>query len=131
MPAPGATDLAAILAHLDVHRRPGVYRYVDLPVGAPPPPDAVAMIDEGDSRSYVVPASPDVAAGADEFLAAWLTITVATSLDAVGLTAVMAGALAAVDIPANVLAGARHDHLLVPAPRADDALRALRSLRAA
>jgi hypothetical protein len=53
-----------------------------------------------------------------------------SSLEAVGLTAAVATALAARGIAANVIAGARHDHVFVPAARADDALAALRDLAA-
>ena len=52
-----------------------------------------------------------------------------SALDAVGLTAAVAGALAEAGISCNVLAGAHHDHLLVPVDRADDALVALAQLR--
>ena len=62
------------------------------------------------------------------FPSAWLTLTVHSSLAAVGLTAAFAAALASGAIPANVLAGLRHDHLLVPVDRADDAIAALRAL---
>ncbi len=56
---------------------------------------------------------------------AWLTLTVQSSLDAVGLTAVVSARLADVGIPCNVLAGYHHDHLLVPVDRVDDAISAL------
>ena len=62
------------------------------------------------------------------FVAAWLTIEVHSALEAVGLTAAMSKVLAAHEIPANVLAGFYHDHILVPADRADDAIAALESL---
>ena len=58
----------------------------------------------------------------------WLTLDVHSSLDAVGLTAAVAGALSDADIPCNVLAGYFHDHLLVPIARADDAARCLSGL---
>ena len=51
-----------------------------------------------------------------------------TALDAVGLTAAVATALAEHGIPANVIAGFYHDHLLVPEDRADDAVAVLRGL---
>jgi hypothetical protein len=62
------------------------------------------------------------------FPAAWLTLTVDSSLEAVGLTAAFSAALAEAGIPANLLAGLRHDHILVPADRADDAVAPLRAL---
>ena len=64
-----------------------------------------------------------------EFVAAWLTVDVPSALDAVGLTAALATALAARDIACNVLAGYHHDHLLVPVDQADQAIAVLDSLR--
>jgi hypothetical protein len=64
-----------------------------------------------------------------EFVAAWLTVDVPSALDSVGLTAVLATALAAENIPCNVLAGYHHDHLLVPSDRADRAVAVLEALR--
>ena len=63
------------------------------------------------------------------FEAAWLKLAVHTSWEAVGLTAAVAACLAEAGIPANVLAGYHHDHVLVPLERADEAVAALRSLR--
>ena len=51
-----------------------------------------------------------------------LTLTVHSSLHAVGLTAAVSTALAEHGISANLLAGAFHDHILVPEDRALDAL---------
>ena len=55
--------------------------------------------------------------------------TVHSDLNAVGLTAAFASALGGAGISCNVVAGAYHDHLFVPVERADDAMRALRSLQ--
>lgn len=57
-----------------------------------------------------------------------LTLTVHSSLDAVGLTAAVAGALADRGISANVLAAWYHDHVFVPAERAEEALAVLATL---
>ena len=51
-----------------------------------------------------------------------------SSLEAVGLTAALSGALAARGIACNVLAGYVHDHLLVPWDRADEATECLEAL---
>ncbi|NOX29081.1 MAG: ACT domain-containing protein, partial [Actinobacteria bacterium] len=56
---------------------------------------------------------------------AWLTLTVHSSLEAVGLTAAVSARLTDVDIPCNVIAGYHHDHLLVPVDRVDEAISAL------
>lgn len=57
-----------------------------------------------------------------------ITLTIHSSLDAVGLTAAVAGALARHDIPCNVVAGFYHDHLFVPKERAAEALAVLARL---
>ena len=124
----GETDLDKMLATLDVERRPGRCAFVS---GDHPGlrAAAVAMIEEAEGMTLVVPVDAARAAGIDiEFEAAWLTLTVFSALEAVGLTAAFSAALGAVEIPCNVLAGYHHDHLLVPVDRADDAIAALRAL---
>jgi hypothetical protein len=57
-----------------------------------------------------------------------ITLRVHSALDGVGLTAAVAGALAAAGIACNMVAGHHHDHVFVPAPDADRALQILRDL---
>lgn len=78
---------------------------------------AVVSIAEAERRGWPV-----------EFVAAWLTVSVHSSLEAVGLTAVLAKVLTDCGISCNVLAGYFHDHLLVPFDRADEAIAALEAL---
>ncbi|TQV85488.1 ACT domain-containing protein [Aliikangiella coralliicola] len=54
-----------------------------------------------------------------------ITLRVHSSLEAVGLTAAVATALTKADISANVIAAYHHDHIFVPANKADKALKAL------
>ncbi|MEZ8028655.1 ACT domain-containing protein [Enterovibrio norvegicus] len=54
-----------------------------------------------------------------------ITLTVHSSLDAVGLTAAVANKLADNGISANVIAAYYHDHIFVQAEKADPALAAL------
>jgi len=59
-----------------------------------------------------------------------LTIDVYTSLELVGLTAVLASKLAENKIPANVVAGYFHDHIFVQYNLRKKAIEAIESLKA-
>jgi hypothetical protein len=124
----GETDLVRMLASLGVERRPGRFAFV---TGEWPTLRgvAVAMVEEAEGTTLIVDADLARTNGApvdNEF--AWLTLTVWSSLEAVGLTAAFSRALADADIACNVLAGYHHDHLLVPVDRADEAIAALHML---
>jgi hypothetical protein len=127
MTAPGETDLETMLATLAVERRPGVFTYITVESVQPELlAEAHATITEGSSTSVVVPIEVAQLEGhAVEVGLAWLSLTVQSSLEAVGLTAHVSSCLAAEGIACNVLAGYHHDHLLVPVERADDAIAAL------
>lgn len=56
-----------------------------------------------------------------------ITLMVNSSLQAVGLTAAVSTRLAEAGIAVNMVAGYCHDHIFVPAERADDALNLLSS----
>ena len=60
------------------------------------------------------------------FRAGWITLTVPSDLNAVGLTAAVSAALAAAGIPCNIVAAAHHDHVFVPIETARSALTRLR-----
>jgi hypothetical protein len=58
-----------------------------------------------------------------------ITLRVFSSLDAVGLSAAVATALADSGISANMVAGYHHDHIFVPEAHLETALNVLRGLR--
>lgn len=127
----GETDLQRILTSLEVRRREGTFVYATVPAGQTVPDIPIAaMVAEVQGTSLVVSHDVAVRAGlACEFEAAWLTLTTHTSLAAVGVTAAIATALAMQKIPANVIAGFHHDHLLVPVDRVDEAAATVELLR--
>lgn len=57
-----------------------------------------------------------------------ISLQVHSSLESVGLTAVVAGKLAAYEISANIIAGYYHDHVFVPQAQASEAFGLLRDL---
>jgi len=59
------------------------------------------------------------------FIAAWITLTVHSSLDTIGLTAFFSNALAREGISCNVVAAIYHDHLFV---KKEDAAKAMEIL---
>ncbi len=59
-----------------------------------------------------------------------ITLTVHSSLDAVGLTAAVAAKLTSYGISTNVVASYYHDHIFVPLAKADQALAALKEFAA-
>jgi hypothetical protein len=125
-------DLDTLLASLDVVREPGVFVVATIAADASVPAGTRAQVREREGLTVVVSREDALAAGlAFVFEAAWLTLTVHSSLEAVGLTAAVATRLAEAGIAANVLAGYHHDHVLVPVDRADEAIAALRSPRRA
>lgn len=125
----GETDLSRLLATLEPTARSGEYVMVTLSSA----PDVVvdALIRETEGVTVIARREVADEQGWEyEFVAAWLTLQVHSALEAVGLTAAVSTVLAAEGIPANMLAGFFHDHVLVPVDRRDDALRALTDLSA-
>ena len=91
---------------------------------------AIATMREAEGLSLILPA--EIATGADfETSPAMkcITLNVYSSLEGVGLTAAVSAALAANDIPCNMVAGYYHDHVFVPSDKADQALAVLKALQ--
>ncbi len=122
-------DLAGLLRHLDPVVRPGEFVVVTTTSQTTLPAMASVVEDEG-TTLVLERHHADAYRLTHASVFGWITLTVHSSLEAVGLTAAVASALAHLGIPCNVLAGYHHDHLLVPLDRVNDALDALRTLSA-
>ena len=125
----GETDLSSILAAFTISRRGHHVTMVSVPEPVPLGDGILAVISEAEGTTVVATVAEAARRNwSVDFVAAWLTVDVHSSLDSVGLTAAMAHVLAERSIPCNVIAGFYHDHLLVPVSLADEAVATLESL---
>lgn len=131
LPPTPIRNLDEMLRSLDVDVRPEAYVFLSAPTDAPSL-EADAAIREGEGLTLVL---RQAVAEAHELPTepsfAWLTLTIHSSLEAIGLTAAFSTALADEGISCSVLAGFHHDHLLVGWADRDRAVAVLRGLRQA
>lgn len=120
----GETDLQRLLAGLapELAARPRAIR--SQAADASVPAGTIMLFREEEGVTTVV----EVDESTDEPLWAQITLRIHSSLEAVGMMAAIATALAARDIPCNAVSAYYHDHLFVPWPRRDDAIAALQAL---
>lgn len=126
-------ELVDMLGRLDPELDPVEYIYCSLPevtliqacsLGP------IAVFQEREGLSLVLPRTmADSKQVAYSQVFRRISLGLHSSLEAVGLTAVIATALTASDVSANVIAGFYHDHFLVPAAQAEKALEAIRELQ--
>lgn len=126
-------DVDRLLATLSPAVRPGTWVYCSVPferdVSALQP---VVTVREAEGLTMVLSEAQAAKAGLPVlFRAAWITLTVHSDLEAVGLTASVAAALTVAGISCNVVAGAYHDHLFVPEALVDRAMATLLDLQQA
>ncbi|PFH11848.1 hypothetical protein BCF11_4314 [Collimonas sp. PA-H2] len=89
----------------------------------------LASFQEKEGLTLILPQpAADRAGLAYEGVFAMITLSVHSSLAAVGLTAAVAAELTKAGISANVLAAFFHDHIFVPAARTSEAVAALSAL---
>lgn len=129
----GETDLEKLLALMQPNLLDGEYVFCTLEAGSLSGAlefDPVATFHEVEGLSILLEKSKADSAGlpcGSSFRG--ITLSVHSSLDAVGLTAAVAQKLATHGIPANVIAAHYHDHVFVPADQAEQALQLLTELQ--
>ncbi len=126
----GETNLTQLLKNMQPVRNPGSYVFCTIASMEKIDTNAIlGMFKEAEGYTLILTQEE-----ADHLqltypcIMAWITLTVHSSLEAVGLTAAFATALAAVDISCNTVAGYYHDHIFVPYADADKAMEALLAL---
>ncbi|MBI5295668.1 MAG: ACT domain-containing protein [Chloroflexi bacterium] len=126
----GETDLETLLQNMRPELNAGGYVFCTLASREQAAAlDPLCLFQEREGVTVILPSEQADALGLAYTQAfAWITLTVHSSLEAVGLTAAFSRALTEAGISCNVAAAYYHDHIFVPigdAERAMDALRAL------
>ena len=128
----GETDLAVLLAGLEPRLQEALYVFCTVPharYGDLAHTEPVASISEREGLTLILSQSAADQEGLSySGVFQCIRLEVHSSLYAVGLTAAVAQVLATESISANVIAGYHHDHVFVPAERAERALQLLRTL---
>lgn len=125
------SDLSEIIRSLRPLLNDGIYSYLSVPddfdlTGL----DVVGTFREAEGLSVIISERDAQKTGYQVlFRAAWITLSVRSDLEAVGLTAAISSALRAAGISCNVVAAAFHDHIFVPVDMADKAMKVLTSLQ--
>lgn len=119
-----------MIAAMDPVLMPGTFVFCTV-AGGDLAGDALATFREVEGLSVLLPVARAEALGLPvDSPMRQITLNVYSALEGVGLTAVVAVALAARGIACNMIAARLHDHVFVPAARAEEALEALHALSA-
>lgn len=126
----GETNLQNLLRDMQPKRHAGEYVYCTVESKTQALElDPLCMFAEEESVTVILP--KEKADALNLFYpttCAWITLTVHSSLEAVGLTSAVAKALTAANISCNVVAAYYHDHLFIPLKDAERAMQVLSTL---
>jgi len=127
---PGEMNLQKLLTALNPELNPGEFVFclvesVEKAFSLEP----LCSFQEKEGITVILPrAKADETGMSYSLIFAWITLTVHSSLEGVGLTAAVSRALAEAGISCNMVAAFHHDHLFVPLKDADRAMKALRTM---
>ncbi|RWC39460.1 MAG: ACT domain-containing protein [Mesorhizobium sp.] len=127
----GETDLKTLLVSMTPELLASIYVFATLAPGIAQPEGVkpVMLFREREGTTLIVTEEEANAAGLTaSFRCRMLTLNIHSSLEAVGFLAAITTRLAAADMGVNPVSAFYHDHLFVPADRAEEALELLRQL---
>jgi hypothetical protein len=127
----GETDLKKLLATMTPELLPGIHVFATLSPDASIPDslEPVMLFREREGTTLIVLEEEAKAAGLKTvFRCRMVTLNVHSSLEAVGFLAAITTRLAAAGMGVNPVSAFYHDHLFVPADRAEEALAILMRL---
>ncbi len=123
-------NISTLLANLSPQLNEGKYVFVTTElINHVPLTEIISLIQEDEGFSLIL--KKEVADRLNlqySYVASWITLSLPTSLDAVGLTAAFSNELAKNKISCNVVAGFYHDHIFVDHKDTKAALSVLNSM---
>jgi hypothetical protein len=129
----GERDLAALLRDMKPEMHEGIFVFCTITEDAKLPAGITPLLTfrEAEGTTLVIPKGEAERIGlSHQFPSRLITLTVHSSLEAVGLLAAITARLAGAGISVNVVSAFYHDHLFVPENRADEALALLKNMSA-
>lgn len=136
MAPPGEKNISILLATMQPSLDPAIYVFLttksplhSLPLSALQPQ---LIVQEEEGTTIVTTETLATSHGFNEptFLCKKISLTIHSSLEAVGLIAAITNRLKDYGISTNVVSGYFHDHIYVPVARAEDAMRVLEEVAA-
>jgi uncharacterized protein len=122
---PGERNLAALLQNMKPEMHEGVFVFCNVPEGneIPAALRPIHIFREREGTTLIIRREEAESAGLPyQFASRLITLTVHSSLEAIGFLAAITGRLAEAGISVNAVSAFHHDHLFVPEHRADEAL---------
>ena len=124
------SNIDQLVREMNPQMNEGQWVFCTLPDRMPVPAAALATFREKEATTIIISAAEAASLGLQpRYVAAWITLTVYSDLDAVGFLAVVSRVLAAEGISCNVLSAVYHDHLFVPFEEGGRAVEVLRRLQ--
>jgi hypothetical protein len=126
----GETNLETLLRTMRPELNPGEYVFCTLNSREQAATlDPICLFQEKEGMTVIVRKEQADALGLSYAMTfAWITLTVHSSLEAVGLTAAVSRALTGANISCNVVAAFYHDHIFVPTRQAKRGMEVLEKL---
>ncbi len=130
---PGETDLQTLLATMAPRLHDALLAFVTIAPGKPEPAGLkpVLRFDEAEGVTLILPRNQALECGLEPvFACKMITLEIHSALEAVGFLGALLPPLAAAGIGVNTVSAYFHDHLFVPADRADEAIAILHAIAA-
>jgi len=127
----GERNLSRLLQNMNPELHDNVFVVCSIPADQEMPSALSPMLifREREGTTLVLRLEEAESAGlSHQFASRLITLTIHSSLEAVGFLAAITGRLAEAGISVNAVSAYYHDHLFVPEHRADEALRLLQEM---